>query len=253
MRGLYLAESAMLVQQARLSLIGNNMANLNTAGYKRDEAVLTSFAEIMQFQMRQYGGAGYPAFPAAVGSIAHSVAVKETYTSFDSGPLQYTGRNLDLALTGQSFFQVQTDSGFLYTRNGRFFIDGAGFLVTAEGYPVWGENGPLLIETDQVSIQSAGSIYEGDNFIGRIRRVTFSEEAVPVKTGDNYFRLLEGEGIEDEIGQVWTGFLEGSNTDLVREMTSLIQVRRSYEAAQKVMITYDSLLQKAANDLGSLG
>lgn len=248
MRGLFMAESAMLVQQARLSLIGNNLANLHTAGFKRDETVQTSFAEMMLYRTRGNGGA----IPAAVGGIAHSVAVSETYTALSPGAVQYTGRNLDLALTGQGFFRVQSADGFVYTRNGRFFIDAAGFLVTAQGDRVWGEDGQLFIGSDQVEFQPDGSIFAGEILLGRLQPLSFSEDAVAVKTGGNYFRLEGGGAVVDNESQVLSGFLEASNTDLVREMTAMIQVRRSYEAAQKVMITYDSMLQKAANELGAL-
>lgn len=250
MRGLYMAEAAMLVQQARMTLIGNNLVNLQTTGYKRDETVQSSFAELMIY--RRPGGAMLPP-AAAVGSMAHSVAVRETYTSFTDGPLEFTGRPLDLALTGRSFFQVQTDEGFLYTRNGRFFTDAAGFLVTAEGHRVWGENGALFLGTNQIAVQPDGSVYAGESLLGRVGMFTIPTEAVLVKTGNSYFRLEQGGAIVDGGGQLWPGYLEGSNTALAREMAAMIQVRRSYEAAQKAMITYDSMLQKAANDLGALG
>lgn len=250
MRGLYMAEAAMLVQQARLSLIGNNLANIHTAGYKRDEAVQVSFGEIMLYRLQGNRGALYP---AAIGSMAHSVAVQESRTSFAAGPLQFTGRSFDLAVTGQGFFQVQIADGIFYTRNGRFLIDADGFLVTAQRHRILGEGGPLFIGTGQAEIQADGSIYDGENYLGRLQLVTFAEDAVAVKAGDSYFRLEGGNAVLDDESQVWSGFLEGSNTDLVREMTAMIQVRRSYEAAQKVMITYDAMLQKAANELGSLG
>ena len=250
MRGLYMAEAAMLVQQARMSLVGNNLVNLQTTGFKRDEAVQSSFAELMIY--RRPSGAPLPP-AAAVGTMAHSVAVQQTYTSFTDGPLQFTGRPLDLAVTGRSFFQVQTEEGFLYTRNGRFFTDAAGFLVTAEGHRVWGENGALFLGSAQAAFQPDGSVYAGESYLGRIGMFTIPAEAVLVKTGDSYFRLEQGSAFIDEGGQLWPGYLEGSNTDLAREMAAMIQVRRSYEAAQKAMITYDSMLQKAANDLAVLG
>ena len=149
MRGLYIAEGAMLVQQARLSLIGNNLANLNSAGYKRDEAVQSSFAEWMLIQtggVRRAPAAARPQGLAAVGSAAHSVAVAESYTSFAPGNLTYTGRSLDLALEGEAFFQVETAEGFLYTRDGRFFIDSEGYLSTAAGYRVQGRAVPCSWE-----------------------------------------------------------------------------------------------------------
>ena len=154
---------AMLVSRY-LSLIGNNLANLNSAGYKRDEAVQSSFAEWMLIQtggVRRAPAAARPQGLAAVGSAAHSVAVAESYTSFAPGNLTYTGRSLDLALEGEAFFQVETAEGFLYTRDGRFFIDSEGYLSTAAGYRVRGEGGPLLLGTEEVDIHPDGSIMPG--------------------------------------------------------------------------------------------
>jgi len=253
MRGLYMAQAAMLVQQSRLYLIGNNLTNLHTAGYKRDEALQSSFAEMMIYRTQSAKTAAAPvASSSAAGSAAHSVAVSQTYSSLAEGRLNYTGRNLDLALTGESFFQVQTGDGFLYTRNGRFITDQAGFLATAEGHRVWTDGGPLLIGSAQVSIRSDGAIFDGESYLGRLQTYVFSDDAVLMKSGDNFFRLDRGSAIVDENARLWPGYLESANTDLAREMTAMIQVRRSYEAAQKVMLTYDSMLNKAANELGSL-
>ncbi len=250
MRGLYLAEGAMLVQQAQLQVISNNLANLRTTGFKREQGVETSFAEWMIYELRpapltRMGGTLRP-----LGSAAHNVATQETVTSMFQGPLEVTGRRLDFAIVGRGFFQVQGEDEVLYTRNGRFYIDAEGFLVTIEGYQVLGEGGPIQLDSDEVDTISDGSLFVDGDLQGRLDIISFPEDALMERFGYNYFTTDEGDDGEEDY-EVIGGFLEGSNVSLTREMTALMVVRRTYEAAQKIMITYDQILDKAANELGS--
>lgn len=251
MRGLYLAEGTMLVQQARLQVISNNLANLRSAGFKRDQAVETSFAEWLVHELRPTIDVGGGRVLRPVGTIAHNVATQETVTSFEQGPPEVTGRPLDFAILGNGFFEVEGEDDVLYTRNGRFFLDDEGFLVTIEGYRVLGEGGPIQLETDQVTANADGALFVDGEEVGALSIVVFDEDALIEKYGYNYFTSEGPEGGEEEF-RVVSGFIEGSNVDLVREMANLMMVRRTYEAAQKVMITYDQILDRAANDLGTL-
>ena len=250
MRGLYLAEGAMLVQQAQLQVVSNNMANLRTTGFKRDHGVETSFAEWMVHELRPAPGTGRGGTLRPIGTMAHNVATQETVTSFFQGPLEVTDRRLDFALVGNGFFQVQGLEDTLYTRNGRFYITDDGMLVTAEGYEVLGEGGPIQINSDQVDAQSDGSIFVDGVQVGVLDIAVFGEDALIEKFGYNYFTTDAAPDGEADY-EVLTGFLENSNVSLTREMTSLMMIRRTYEAAQKMMITYDQLLDKAANELGT--
>ncbi len=257
MRGLYLSEGAMLVQQAQLQVISNNLSNLRSTGFKRDHGVETSFAEWMLHELRPEPGPEKGGSLRPIGSIAHNVATRETVTAFTQGPLEVTDRQLDFALAGSGFFQVEGGEGILYTRNGRFELNGEGVLVTAaEGFEVIGEGGSIQLATDDVTVMADGSIFYNDGMTygeaspGRLAIAVFEADAQIEKYGNNYFVTDAAEGGEDEF-EVLSGFLEGSNVSLIREMTSLMAVRRSYEAAQKIMITYDQILNKAANELGS--
>jgi flagellar basal-body rod protein FlgF len=250
MRGLYMAEGAMLVQQAQLQVISNNLANLRTTGFKRDHGVETSFAEKMIYELRPDPGTGKGGTLRPIGTAAHSVATQETVTSFFQGPLEATGRSLDFALVGNGFFMVEGEEGTLYTRNGRFFLDAERNLVTIEGYPVLGEGGPIRFGEGEIEGRPDGAIFVGGAEAARLQIAVFGPDALIGKAGYSYFTTDSAEDGEADY-EILSGFLEGSNVSLIREMTALMTVRRSYEAAQKIMITYDQLLDKAANSLGS--
>ncbi len=256
MRGLYLAEGAMLVQQAQLQVISNNLANLRTTGYKKDIGVETSFAEWMIHELRPVQDVHRGrSLLTPIGSMAHNVATQETVTSFLQGPLEVTDRNLDFAIFGNGFFQVEGEDGVLYTRNGRFTLDVDGNLVNADGYTVVGEDGPITVPTDEVYTRPDGSLYYLDEEggvveAGRLDIAAFGPDTLLEKFGYNYFVTDDAADGEEEYELV-SGILEGSNANLAREMTSLMKVRRSYEAAQKIMITYDQLLDRVANEVGS--
>lgn len=250
MRGLYLAEGAMLVQQAQLQVISNNLANLRTTGFKRDHAVETSFAEWMIHELRPAPGSGKGGTLHPIGTAAHNVATQETITSLVQGPLEVTNRDLDLALFGNGFFQVQGEEGILYTRNGRFNLTEEGVLVTIEGYEVQGEGGAIQLNSDQVDVMPDGSIYVDGAQVAVLDIAVFAPDTQLEKFGYNYFTTDAAPDGEEDY-EVVNGYLEGSNANLIREMTALMTVRRTYEAAQKMMITYDQLLDKAANELGT--
>ncbi|NLM22647.1 MAG: flagellar hook-basal body protein [Firmicutes bacterium] len=251
MIGLYLAEGAMLTQQVRLELISNNLANIRTPGYKRSEAVQTSFGEWLVHKSRT--GPLPQEQRRPVGTMAHNVAIAATPTHWGAGPLQESGRTLDLALMGPGFFQIRAGEENLYTRNGQFTVNQEGYLTTIAGDLVMGEDGPLFLGTEEVRVAADGSLYREEVFLGRLRIVEFGPEAAFQRVGHTLYRVEGGEPLPAQGTAVWSGFLESSNVDLTREMTSLLEVRRCYEAAQRVMHTYDSLLARAANELGALG
>ncbi len=255
MRGLYMAEGAMLVQQSQLQVISNNLANLRTTGFKKDRGVETSFAEWMIYEMSPAADTNDGGSLNPIGSAAHNVATQETVTSFAQGPLEITERALDFALAGNGFFQVEGEDDTLYTRNGRFVLDEDGTLVTSEGYQVIGVGGQIELQSENVYADPDGTLFEitadGEtNEVGQLDIAVFEDDAQMEKYGENYFLTDQGEGGEEDF-EVIQGFLEGSNASLTREMTDLMRVRRTYEAAQKIMITYDQLLDRVANEVGS--
>jgi flagellar basal-body rod protein FlgG len=243
----------MLVNQVRLENISNNLANINTPGYKRSEVVARAFPEILLYRTERVNGRGRT-LASPVGLAAENIAVEETFVVNISGALFSTGRHLDLALQGPGFFVVETPQGLSYTRDGHFQISAEGILVNSLGYPVLGESGPITLKTGQPVVDSAGNIYEESELVDRLQLLAFVPENSLWKDEYNLFQVVEG-AIPQRAGEaeVLQGYLEESNADLTRQMTDLVKARRSYEAAQKIFQTYDRLLSRAANELGSLG
>ena len=253
MRGLYNAAGAMLVNQFHLENISHNLANLHTPGYKRSEVVPSTFPEILLYRQEKMAGREGKVRLQPVGRAALNVAVEETPPVFLDGSLLQTGEQFDLALQGRGFFVLQTPEGLGYSREGRFQLNAEGVLVNAAGYPVLGENGPLTLQDSAVRIDRDGNGFRGEERAGRLQLSDFAPEALFWKEGYNLFRATADAAPRRAEAVVWQGCLEESNTDLMRQMTTMLKVRRSYEAAQKISQVYDRLLSRAANELGSFG
>ncbi|MFP4331517.1 MAG: flagellar basal-body rod protein FlgF [Alkalispirochaetaceae bacterium] len=273
-RGIYTAASGMLAQEHRLDAISNNIANVETTGYKRDTSVHKAFPELLirrmsddgvrQFPLRSEPLGSYDIAPV-VGKLGTGVEQNEVFTVYEQGEFQQTGNALDFALEGEGFFVVQTPRGERMTRNGEFMIGPEGLLVTKQGYPVLGENGPIPIQMNNFQLDDDGTIYAnplylddpdrlvsmaenewGDRVpVDRLQLVNVREPRYLQKQGDSLYETTFDSG-EREIleGDARPGimqrFLEGSNVNPVREMVEMIEVNRAYEANQKVVQTQDT-------------
>ncbi len=252
MRGIYQSAGSMLANQFYLENIGQNLANLHTPGYKMSEPVQGSFPEILLYRREKMSSrVGTSLQP--IGPAVLNVAVEETPLVFLNGDLLKTEELLDLALQGEGFFVLETPTGLAYSRDGRFQLNAAGMLVNFAGYPVLGENGPLNLQDGSVTVDRAGDVYARGERVDRLQLLAFAPDDIIWKEGQNLFRAAEGARPQRAEAEVWQGYLEESNTDLLRQMTNLLKVRRCYEAAQKISQAYDRLLSRAANELGSLG
>ena len=247
----YNASGSMLVNQVRLENISNNISNLNTPGFKRSETLVRAFPDTLLYCIESNQGDKKPSLP--VGRLAQNVALDETFFLHSDGGLNLTERKLDFALQGPGFFALETPRGVRYTRDGHFGVNGEGVLVNSQGYPVLCETGTVVLQSDRPEVDRQGNIYENGERIGRLRIEGFLAEEVLGKEGYNLFQV-NGDTlpVSSDTTVVFQGYLEESNTDLSRQMTDLIKVRRSYEAAQKIAQVYDRLLSRAANELGSL-
>lgn len=212
--GLYNAASAMMTRMAELDLVAHNLANLNTPGYR---AVRFSHA----------------AFPNALEQrLPLGVTLGEQRVDLTPGPLSYTGNPLDVAIEGEGFFAVQTPQGVLYTRKGNFTLSPEGRLVTAEGYPVLGEDGqPLFVgRGEEVHITADGQVQVEGKPVGRLQRVTFAEPKGVRPVGEG---LYGGSSPRPAEGRVVQGALEGSNVRPVLELVRFLSALRSYEMAAR--------------------
>ncbi len=253
MRGLYNAAGSMLVNQVHLENISNNLSNLNTNGYKRSEVMNRSFPEIYLYRLEKTAPHAKTGLYGPIGVAAENVAVGETVTIYLPGALRETGRELDLALQEPGFFMVETPEGMRYTRDGHFHLSADGTLVNSRGFPVWGEEGPIVLQTDRPVIDRAGNIYDNGEQAARLQVFDLAPETLIWKEGYSLYEAMgAGEPMLLEQPSIFQGYLEEANTDLGRQMTDMIKVRRSYEAAQKISQVYDRLLSRAANELANL-
>ncbi len=284
LRGLYTAASGMIAQQRRHDVITNNIANINTVGFKGGNAVNRTFPEALVYAM---GGSD----PSAnkVGKMSMGVFSEENLLSMAQGDLKETYRNQDLALVSdifvdgvnfdasgksvdangqityqpQAFFAVNVAGQERYTRDGSFKTTQDGTLVTSDGYPVTGADGqPIVLgqSWENIAVTADGRLVNAEtrgalpgNPQLRIMRV--DNPNLLVREGDGRFRYAgEANGqrqieAEDQV-EVRQGFLERSNVDTTQAAIDLMAALRAYEANQKVIQTYDRSLDKAVNEIG---
>jgi len=276
-RGLYTGASGMVVQMRKLDALSNNLANVDLTGYKKDLTVTKAFPEIL---LRRTNDNGVHVFPPGsvdsapvVGRLGTGVELSEVFTVFTQGSLKETGNPFDIALDGKGFFTVETPDGERFTRNGSFLIDDNGLLVTKEGLPVLGENGPIYLKLNNFMIDQQGRIYQNADlaedprrlvsmeendwanteYVDTLKVVDFMDARYLEKQGSSLWRDTpeSGSPVGAQLGsdtKTIQGFLEASNVNPVTEMVNLIEVNRAYEANQKVIQTHDNLAGKLIND-----
>ena len=213
-----------LRQERKLEVTSNHLANVDTAGFKKD---VVSFDKMFKAKLN---------------------------TDLTQAGVKNTGNPLDLALTDEGFFKVETASGVRYTRNGAFTLNSQGVLVDQNGDAVLGQNGPITINAGTVDINAAGEVRGDGAIIDQLDIVTFGDLEKLQKEGVNNF-VYTGSG-EDEAAPVNVavaqGSLELSGVKAVDEMVNMIDHHRMYETFQKMMMTFDEVDDKAINSLGKL-
>jgi len=224
----------------RHEVLANNLANTTTTAFKRDDVI-----PVPGNATAQQPGAGF-----GLALAASQPAIQ--YTDHAQGPIQQTGRSLDVALEGSGFFEVDTPSGPRYTRSGAFTLGGDGALMTADGYPVKGVAGPLVLRSPNFTINGQGEIRDGEQVIGALKIVDFPKPYQLLKEGANLYVPAEPIPPDASSAQVVSGALEGSNVNSIEAMVSMIEVLRSYEAAQKALQALEEANQAAANQIGTV-
>ena len=256
-RGWYIGSSGMNAQQNRLDAIANNLANVDTAGFKRDVSVTKSFPELL-LRRTEADGVYKTPFGSAdvapiIGKLGLGVETNENYTVFEQGSFRGTSMNTDIALAGEGFFAVDTPGGERYTRNGNFILGKEGILTTKDGYPLMGENGIIRLEDDKFTVNEDGIITTKENeVIDRIKIVRFENERYLKKMGNSFWasnsvsgEAYIAEGMERP--RMLQGYMETSNVNVVNEMVRMIEVNRAYEASQKTIQSEDSMMQTLWN------
>ena len=264
LRGLYTAASGMAAEQLRQDVIANNLANVSTTGFKKDEAVFKAFPSHLISRIRDRMDEKAAALhaipglgaPQVLGKLGQGNMLDATITNFHDGSVIRTDRPLDLALQGNAMFTVErSDGSIAYTRAGNFSLNAEKQLVTQGGELVLAESGqPLTLDGSQVVVDAGGQVLLDGREAGKLQLAAW-DPARMEKLGDGlYVRKSEDfEGVGDETavqGRIEQGFLEQANVNVVEEMVRMISVMRSYEANQKTIQMQDSSLNKVINDVG---
>jgi flagellar basal-body rod protein FlgG len=257
---LWVAKTGLDAQQTRMNVISNNLANVNTTGFKRDRAV---FEDLLYQNIRQAGGQTGADTQAATGfQLGTGVRVLATEKIVAQGNMQTTENSLDIAIAGDGYFQVaQPDGTIAYTRDGNFNLDNAGQIVTGSGQLLQpaitvpanassvtiGQDGTVSVE-----LQAGG----GAQVLGQLQLARFINSAGLQAMGQNLLKETPASGAPqignpgaDGIGVLMQGALEASNVNVVEEMVSMIETQRAYEINSKAISTVDGMLQYLNNNL----
>jgi len=236
----------MLAAQTLSEVIGDNVANVKTPGYKEQLASNVSFPSMLIERM----GGNQVSGTVNIGGLGTGVGVDRAALSNVQGALQTTDVNTDLALTSPGYFVVQTPGGQRYTRNGQFQIDSKGTLQTPDGNAVLGEKGPIGPLSSNFSVKADGTIMDKGKIIDRLRVVDIPAAALE-REGQSLYSATQP--VQVSAGaQVLQGSIEASNVDLSGQMVQMMTVMKAYEANQKVIQTEDSMLDKAVNEVGKI-
>lgn len=251
---LWVSKTGMAAQDTKMTAISNNLANVNTVGFKRDRVV---FEDLFYSIQRQPGAQvdQVNELPSGV-QLGSGVRVVGTQKVFTQGNTQNTTQDLDLAVMGQGFFQIENSDGqIMYTRNGQFHINSEGLMVNSQGLPLE----PQIQIPDNVTSFSVGvdgtvtTTTANDptpQQLGQITLAKFINPAGLEAVGGNLFRETEASGPADELiagadgaGSIKQGALEGSNVQVVEEMVDMITTQRAYEMNAKVVSAADDMLK----------
>lgn len=261
-RALWVAKTGLDAQQTRMAVISNNLANVNTNGYKKSRAV---FEDLIYQNVRQVGGQSTQntQLPSGLqlGTGVKTVATEKLHTE---GNMQQTGNSLDIAVTGRGFFQVLMPNGDInYTRDGGFRLDSTGQVVTANGFPM---EPPITVPQDALP----GSLTIGQDGIvtvlqpggaaptnlGQIQLADFVNVTGLEPIGGNFFKESNASGApvvgnpsELQFGAVQQGSIETSNVNVVEELVNMIETQRAYEMNSKAISTTDQMLGYATQQL----
>ncbi|MGL5436378.1 MAG: flagellar hook-basal body protein [Lachnospiraceae bacterium] len=263
-QGFYNLTSGMLTQSRNLNVISNNMVNVQTAGYKHDTMVTSTFAEEMLYRTGKQNKVG--ATPLATTSKIKMA--DRTYVNHDQGSFEMTDGIFDFALEGKGFFCVQTPNGERYTRNGAFAASEDGYLILpGVGQVLSTENQPIKLDDENFTVDQNGNlsavistVSEGEGEqrerkqYGTLKVVDFADYEQLQKEDGGMFRtnqqpLAPAGGVNVPV--LWK-MLEKSNVDMVQEMTTMMSSQRALQSAAQVLKMYDQMISKSVSDVGRL-
>jgi len=245
--GVYQGAASLSALERWQEIISQNIASASVSGFKKTEA---SFASVIG-ETERFGGEGRSSKESR--GVMPSTVLE---ISMRQGELRSTGSELDFAIQGSGFFQVQRPNGELgYTRNGEFQLSPERTLVTKQGFPVMGDSGPLTLKAGggRLSINAEGTLLQGDTPVAKIGVYDFREPQSLQRVGDGLLAPADENAAPQAVERpsVLGGHLESSNVSPLHEMVNLVSISRAYEASQRVIFAHDENTGKAIETLGN--
>ena len=276
MRELWVPLSGAIAQQKQVETIANNVANVNTPGFTRDQVVFKEYLAALEKGADQQG-VDLPQkewkpedFYRSYNAEDSFVKVDGSYTNHEQGQLTQTGNYFDNALSGPGFYEVLTPNGVRFSRNGAFSISNEGRLVNNQGFLVLSKDAPPIatadgslnlasspesrainIGTGRFSVSLEGEVFNGQNKVADLALTEFIDIHALKKEGNNLFINPDQKNLKvgESKTSVHQGFVEQSNVNAVSEMSNLINANRNFESIQRVIKTYDTMSAKAVNEI----
>jgi flagellar basal-body rod protein FlgG len=266
----------MLTQEIKMDLVSNNLANVNTNGYKGNASAIKSFPQMLVHRindsyLKVSGVEGNMDTRPLVGMASMGAIVDEINIDFSKGALLKTDSKFDLAIDGPGFFSVQTPFGERLTRDGSFTINANNELVTLDGNRVMGEQGPIILDGKGFKVDDMGMIYMGENedqLVDRLKTVFVQDLTTVKKVGHNLYMvpkhleqpqaLVTTDPITSEMyfmqeSKIRQGVIERSNVNAVTQLRNMIDIMRTYEANSKVIQTQDKLMEQSITSIPRIG
>ncbi|MHB9130804.1 MAG: flagellar hook-basal body protein [Armatimonadota bacterium] len=241
-RGLYTAATGLLSQETHLDVIAHNLANVNTAGFKRQVTTNGAFAPLVDAVLTS------PAKRMSVNGPLSLYPISQSDPS--EGTISFTGNRCDFAIRGNGYFTVQSTQDVAYTRNGAFMLTPDGRLVTGDGLSVLGENGPVTISGTKWEINPAGQVIVDGNLVNRLKIAALPDLSTATRLQENLW--VSNQATPAKNVQIQQEHLEASNVNAIFEMVEMMSATRQFESGQRCIQALDATLERAVNDIARI-
>ncbi len=246
--GYYTIASGMLTRQREIDVIGNNLTNLNTPGYRGETSITGSFEQELLKRTDENGKTTlYP-------SMDTVVTMEEIVTDFSEGNIKQTENPYDMSISGYGFFAVESEAGTVQlTRNGSFDMDEEGYLILTGHGRVQGSFGDILVGDANFRVTEVGGVFNSEGtFVGNIGVYNVPEGTELIRNEDGLFTANNMNIVAEPGSTVHQGSIETSNVDMNKEMSHLIEAQRAFQSTSSALQIIDSLNRKAITELGSI-
>lgn len=247
-KGFYNLTSGMVTQQQHLNVVGNNLVNVSTAGFKGSRYTATTFDDVMYARV-----GNVEKIYTDIGRQSYIRASSEIYVDYEQGVPEPTNIPLDFAILGDGFFAVRGEDGNLsYTRAGSFSLDEEGYLCFPGAGRVMDPDGqPILLDTDKITADGQGNLFnENGGYMGRIGVFAFADNGALEHNGAGFFTGQGAQAMENP--ELLWKYVERSNVELIKQMTDMITCQRALQSCASVTKMYDEVMGHAASDIGRI-